>query len=285
MGRSRSALGRLVTPVVLVALVLLATARSAPARAGGTVLYDGAVGGETMTHQGFFYLSQPLASAAVVRYADGGTLLDTTAAIGDLAGFFARADRVPALSRAEGFTLQLTARVISETHTVADRAGLSVLLLAGDARGIELGLWADEIWAQNDGEALFTHGEGARLDLSSRPVALSLTVRGDRYELLADGARVLEGPVRDYRAAEAPIYRVPHTLFLGDNTSRAAAVAHIGFVALTAGAPDPPPTASPSPTPTGTPTTAPTASPTATPSPTTGPAERSRRVFLPLAAR
>jgi hypothetical protein len=243
---------------------------AAPAAAAPVVLYDGSIAGQTPADQGFVYLSSPQPASAVITYANGGTTLDTTPAMSDLAGYAARPGLAPALDRAAGFTVRLSVQLLSEAHVSPDRAGLSLTVITSDRRGIELGMWADEVWAQNDGAALFTHGEGAALNLAARPVALTLTVRGDRYALDADGARVLEGPLRSYAVAGAP-YNLANFLYLGDNTSRAAAVARILHVSVEAGVPaTPTPSASPTPSPTPSATASPTPSPTpsATASPT-----------------
>lgn len=49
-------------------------------------------------------------------------------------------------------------RLAQETHNRPERAGFSVILLGADRRGIELGFWRDQVFAQAD-QPLFTRGE------------------------------------------------------------------------------------------------------------------------------
>ncbi|HMQ35220.1 MAG TPA: hypothetical protein PKD53_31165 [Chloroflexaceae bacterium] len=191
----------------------------------------------------------------------GGTVLDTMGAAGDYAGFFTVPGSLPALSRTDGYTLTFTAQVFAETHELDSRAGFTALVLGDDRKGIELAFWPDEVWAQNDGandptagQGLFTHGEGAPFDTTARPVTYSVAVRGDRYMLLADGDLLLEGPLRRYRPGlgENPLalsYYFGNAIFLGDNTSRAAARVLLTGAALETAAAPPPPAPSPEPSP------------------------------------
>jgi hypothetical protein len=125
---------------------------------------------------------------------------------------------------------------------IGDRAGFSVIALSSDTRGIELGFWMDQVWAQEDGAAeppggsLFTRAEHAPLDTTSRLVAYTLAVRGDSYVLSADGGLVLSGRLRDYTRFEGPVnpYRTPSFIFLGDDTGSARAQIRLAYVALTA---------------------------------------------------
>jgi hypothetical protein len=123
---------------------------------------------------------------------------------------------------------------------VGDRAGFSVIALSSDARGIELGFWPDQVWAQEDGTAeppngtLFTHAESALCDTISRLAAYTLTVRGDGYELSSDGATILRGRLRDYTSFDGPVnpYRTPNFIFLGDDTGSARAKIRLAHVAV-----------------------------------------------------
>jgi len=124
------------------------------------ILYDGALGG-TPGAQGMNYLALPFSASATESFTNGVTTLDTTPQQTDLAGYFAKSGLVPALNRAIGYTVNFTTQVITETHSgsdkdgdgVDDRAGLSLIVLSSDKKGIELGFWTDEIWAQEDGAA------------------------------------------------------------------------------------------------------------------------------------
>ncbi|NTU82469.1 MAG: hypothetical protein HGA45_24375 [Chloroflexales bacterium] len=267
----------------LLSALLLALSALVPALAAVTVLYDGALGGQTPADQGYFvygtYPSPP--AAAVAGPVGGGTRLETSSDLHDYAGYFTPAGRAPAMRRASGYTLSFVAQVMRETHSLDDRAGFSVIVLGDDGWGVELGAWADRVWAQNDGATLFTQGEGVNLDLTA-PVAFALRIEGDRYTLVADGAEVLSGPLRLYtpaRSLESPLpglYYVPNFIFLGDNTSRAGAEVRLLAVSLETVELPPAP---PSPSPTG-----PTPSPTEPPSPDL-PRERRPWAYLPAVVR
>ncbi|HEX9373565.1 MAG TPA: hypothetical protein VF897_21305 [Roseiflexaceae bacterium] len=221
---------------------------STPSGQETIVLYDAALGGTPDAQGKLAYRASPDA-VAVRRFADGCTTLDTTPSQGDAAGYFADPASLPPLDRAAGYALRFVAQVVAEHHGdkdgdgVGDRAGFSVIALSSDARGIELGFWPDEVWAQEDGAAeppdgtLFTRAEHAPLDTAGRLVDYTLTVRGDAYELAADGAPVLRGRLRDYGAFEGPVnpYRRPNFIFLGDDTSSAQALVRLAYVAVTTG--------------------------------------------------
>ena len=217
--------------------------------AGSTtlVLYDGARGGTPDTQGRLAYRASPGAGAAQT-FEEGSTILDTWEQTADAAGYFGIPSAIPTLDRAAGYALRFTAQLLAEDHSKSDkngdgygdRAGFSVLVLSGDARGIELGFWPDEVWAQEDGPAeppegtLFTRAESARFDTAGRLVAYTLAIRGDGYELSGDGAPILYGRLRDYRAFEGPVnpYRTPNFVFLGDDTGSARARIRLAYVAL-----------------------------------------------------
>src|SRR5262249_6811999 len=124
---------------------------------------------------------------------------------------------------------------------LGDRAGFSVIALSSDTRGIELGFWEDQIWAQEAGAAeppegaLFTHAESAPFDTASHLTDYTLTIRGDDYELSSAGVAILHGRLRDYTTFEGPVnpYRTPNFIFLGDDTGSARALIRLAYVALT----------------------------------------------------
>src|SRR3954471_11535982 len=119
--------------------------------------------------------SNPLTPAVATATAGGGgTTLDTSGQIVDVAGFtthvpnlfspgftYVHPNLIP-LDRSTGFEVDFTLRVLDEQHSSADRAGFSVTVLSSIASpgppGIELGFWQNEVWAQNAG---FTHGESS----------------------------------------------------------------------------------------------------------------------------
>lgn len=138
----------------------------------------------------------------------------------------------PALDRNQGFRLNFELQINSETHSSGDRAGFSVILLASDMRGIELGFWENEIWAQND-SPLFTHGEGTSFDTTLDEVEYELLISGNQYILSANGNPVLASGLRDYSAFGGPPYTLGSYLFLGDNTGSSGADISLGRVTLT----------------------------------------------------
>ncbi len=142
----------------------------------------------------------------------------------------------PVLNRAAGYSLTFELQVNSESHANNNRAGFSVILLSQDLFGIELGFWADEIWAQS-GPA-FTHGEGAAFDTTAAQRVYELQILGDNYALLADGNAVVNGSLRNYSSFGSP-YNLPSFLFLGDDTSSAGADVVLGQVTLLTDVPEP----------------------------------------------
>ncbi len=231
-------------------LAVLATAVAVAAPADTVVLYD-PERGTTPDRQGWAYITRPVLVAKAQRsFSEGLTRLDTTPVKGEWAGFFSRVDlgrvnlshpRMPKLDRHTGYTVRFRLRVAEEHHTGNDRAGFSVLVVGDDLRAVELGFWTDAIWAQsgpnprNPDEPLFTHTvETSRVD-TTELTRYELRVLGDSYFLFSGARRLLSGPLRDYSRHGHPVYRQANTIFLGDNTSRAAAVVEIGRVKVRTG--------------------------------------------------
>lgn len=136
------------------------------------------------------------------------------------------------LDRAAGFTLQFDLRVDFESHASNDRAGFSVIVISSDLRGIELGFWSDEVWAQNwaPGDE-FTHGEGAAFDTTATLTTYTLGILDNSYTLSVGGSPLLGGGLRDYSAEGVP-YAIGNFVFFGDDTSRARAVVTLGEIAF-----------------------------------------------------
>lgn len=195
-----------------------------PGIAQTVVLYDGAVAGKPLPGDwGWVWLTDPLFTAKATRSADsGGVLMESTAVMGDSAGYFGNLlSPPPNLDHAAGFTVRFDAVLIEETHDTDHRAGFSVIVITDDVTcALELGFWTDEVWAQSD-SPIFNHGEGAALDTTVRRT-YAVFVRGDRYVLFADGSAVLSGVLKNYSTFGAP-YDIPNFLFFGDDTSSAAA--------------------------------------------------------------
>lgn len=178
--------------------------------------------------QGWTFFALP----AVTPTLDPLAVLDTTADNLVRGGW----SRVlsPAVSAAEGFQVDFELELVAESHASTNRAGFSVIALDHSRRGIELGFWADHVWAQSD-SPLFTHAEDAAFVTQGRIVQYSLQVLGDRYELAAGGTRILSGPLRDYTAFSGnfDVYETPDFLFFGDDTTSAAAKTRLLRVSVT----------------------------------------------------
>ncbi|MCB8966950.1 MAG: hypothetical protein H6660_08640 [Ardenticatenaceae bacterium] len=214
-----------------------------------TLLYDGNLG-TLPAAQGFTYLAFPVQGPTQV-ISNNGVILDTTGAGSDSAGYFNRTEQTPTLDRSAGYTVTIQAQLLSEMHSSNDRAGFSLIVLSDNltgtdaAWGIELGFWEDEIWAQEDdtqGGSLFTHAEGMNLETTAAVVQYDLYVVTDTYRLAADGVVVLNGRLRDYSnfSGFPDPYETPNFIFLGDDTSSAAARVQINEVAVTVPASVPP---------------------------------------------
>lgn len=137
-----------------------------------------------------------------------------------------------ALNRQHGYTLGFVLQVVQERHAVPDRAGVDLIVIGSDDRGLELGFWQGHVWAQSD-HPLFHHAEGAAWN-TARLTHYALIVRGNGYRLSANGRLLLTGPLRDYRAFQGPInpYRTPNLIFLGDDTHAAAGELRLAHVSL-----------------------------------------------------
>ena len=139
----------------------------------------------------------------------------------------------PSLNRSAGFELSFDLDVQSENHVLnANRAGFSVTLLSADLRGIELGFWTDRIQAQGD-SPLFQFAEGITTSTAGLQ-NYRLRVQDNGYRLFQGAAPVLTGTLRDYSTFSGPLnpYVLPNFLFLGDNTSSAAATVSLGPIVL-----------------------------------------------------
>jgi hypothetical protein len=203
-----------------------------------TTLYDGRLG-TTPDQQGFDFLALPPATQII---SGNTTILDTLADEADLAGYFSQSPQVPVLDLAASFTVVFTAALPAETHSSQNRAGFSILLLADDedgsipARGIELGFWPDQIWAYDDdtqGGTLFSRAESAPFD--TRPLTrYELAFDATGYTLSAGGVVLLSGRLRDYSNFDGSLdpYETPNLVFLGDNTSSAAARLQLSGVSI-----------------------------------------------------
>jgi hypothetical protein len=226
--------------VALMSLVMVVFGLAKHSWADSTLLYDGSLN-TTPDHQGWKYIAKM--ASAVQSAAAGVTNLDTTANAGEQAGYFSKIPvpphthpSVPELQRSAGFTISFSVRIVEEHHgTRVDRAGFSVIVITHDLKGIELGFWTNEVWAQDD-SPLFIHAEGTSFDTTADVISYDLVIVGDNYELSANGSSILTGPLRDY-AAFAPttppyaVYRIPDFLFFGDDTTSASASIQLASIA------------------------------------------------------
>lgn len=206
---------RFVAAVCLVACLCLARLSAAG------VLYDGTLG-TLPASQGWLYLTDPLfVASATQSLGPGVTVLDTTPATSDSAGYFSTLHPgVGVLDRAVGYRVGFDVEVVSESHVSANRAGFSVIALSSDMLGIELAFWDNKIWAQSG--PTFTQAEGAAFATTAM-VHYDLAIAGSSYHLSAGGSPVLSGSLRDYSPHVNPVYSSTSFLFFGDDTSSADA--------------------------------------------------------------
>ena len=136
----------------------------------------------------------------------------------------------PTLNPNLGFELAFSLAVTSENHTSNDRAGFSAIILGSDRKGIELGFWSNEIWAQSS-TPLFQHAEGISIDTTVRR-DYRIQILNSSYTLFDGSNTLLAGSVRDYTAFNSFPYTQSNFLFLGDNTTRGAADITLGKVTL-----------------------------------------------------
>jgi len=197
-------------------------------------LYDGTVAGAPEAQAWLTYGASPL--SIFYTTGSGKTNLDTTGDTNIKAGWHNynislsafKNSAFPVLDRTTGFVIGLDVRVISESHSSNDRAGFSLIALASDNQGIEIGFWQDRVWAQAVG---FTHAEEASFDTTAAIRHYELTVSGATYSLMVDGSPLLSGPLRDYSAAGAPYDRLSF-VFLGDDTTSALAESEFSLVTV-----------------------------------------------------
>ena len=121
------------------------------------VLYDGSLG-TLPASQGWLYLTTPFSGASATQSATGGAArLDSTPATSDKAGYFNNAHPLlQNLDRSAGFKVRFDARVNVETHVSTDRAGFSIIVLANNLGGVEIGFWTNEIWVKRTRRFLHT---------------------------------------------------------------------------------------------------------------------------------
>ena len=197
----------------------------APARTGGSrasqalTLYDGT---RNTTPQGQDWLFYTTGGFQTPPHGTGSATFSTLSNAAYQGGYL-RIVPFPLDRAGGGYTLHFDLQVLAETHAVPDRAGVDLIALGADKKGIELGFWTDQVWAQSD-VPLFKHAEGAPFPTTTALVHYALTFRGQSYVLSANGASILSGRVRDYTAFHGlpDPYQNPNVIFLGDDTKSAA---------------------------------------------------------------
>lgn len=222
----------------LISVARLATAVDIP-------LYDASLGTLPESQPWLFYAQDAGTGGSISKgLVSGGTSLITDNA--NRAGWsntipilntFKNA-AFPTLNPAAGFELAWAMQVVSENHLSSDRAGTSVILLGSDNKGIELGFWGNEVWAQT-ASPLFTHGESATFDTSSASVNYRLVVTGANYLLYGNNSPLLSGPTRSYSAFGSAPYTLNNYFFIGDNTTSAGAGLQLQSVRITTPVPEP----------------------------------------------
>ena len=237
--------------VQAIALAAGLLAVAGPVWAAETVLYQ-SNGLTAPQQQGFLqYFSDDFQNYTAVTPA--GTTLDTSSGNAIRAGYSSHSPvtpgplvnaAFPTLDRSAGFDVQMDLRLIAQVNDGTngpDRAGLSVIVLGSDARGVELGFRGNQIFAQNDGSGgttLFTQGESTVYDTTAGVTRYDLSLAGNNYTLSANGLPLLTGPVRDYSASPNPPFPAanPYTLssflFLGDDTTSARASSELSRLSI-----------------------------------------------------
>ena len=199
-------------------------------------LYDNTLGNLPNAQQ-WQFITSPGAQATQI-YSNGLTMLDTYTQVTDSAGYFVAPTQPITLDRSQGFALNFSVNILAETHNNANRAGFSVIVIANDGKGIELGFWSNSVWAQGDGinpstTPLFNRAESATFNTSA-PVTYQLGIISNTYALVANGTTILSGPIRDYSAFNGfpDPYEQPNLIFIGDDTTSARATVTLGNIAV-----------------------------------------------------
>jgi hypothetical protein len=165
----------------------------------------------------------------------GATKLDTTANDLFQAGYATIAPG--GLYRTLGYNVRFDIKVVSENHSnpsadknadsLADRSGVSVIVLGNDKKGVELAFWQTNVWTQSD-TFLHSLSEDATFNTTAAGtgiaglISYNLVVGGNSYSLFANGgvSPILTGSLHDYSASPNP-YQTPNFLFVGDDTTSA----------------------------------------------------------------
>jgi hypothetical protein len=227
---------------IIPALALLASAAYAlPATAASSVLYAPVNNPPELLNSPAWNWNYTALNGGTVSAGSSGTILDTTSNMSAQAGFNISDGGnynnvlMPALSAATGYDIRFSLAVTAETHTGNnDRAGFSIIAIPGSATSaIELGFHTDQIFSQNNN--FVGHAEEVAFDTTSL-TTYDLIVQGAGYTLKSGNTVLLTGNLHAYNGNANPlnniIYSQTDWLFLGDDTTSAAATAEIAHVEI-----------------------------------------------------
>jgi hypothetical protein len=198
---------------IVVAAVLVSSAA-----AQTTVLYNPTLG-TSPTAQGWIAFAGLGSGTSTTNATE--TTLDTTSAATNEAGYSNYTpigslinSGFPVLNPAVGFTLNFNMQIDTSTDPDSTRAGFAVILLGSDAKGVELGFWGNQVWAQNAGFA--THSTPASFTTTGAFNQYALTILNGNYSLTANGTQILSGSTLNYGTPALP-YALDNYVFLGDD--------------------------------------------------------------------
>jgi len=141
----------------------------------------------------------------------------------------------PTLNPATGFSVSFDVDINSETHGADDnRAGFDVIVLGSDKKGVELGFWTNDIWAQQYTSGAFSRDGSEDSNIQRDSTALNneslihytLTITGTGYTLstgTSSPVTILTGSTHDYTGSDMLPYTLSNYVFIGDDTTDAQA--------------------------------------------------------------
>lgn len=225
--------------LILLSLLHLGTDRGLNAM--DYVLYDASQGTLPGTQPWLFYGAAGTANQSLPGTSGTRLTTDLTAQAGwsntiPILNTFKNA-AFPTLSSSDGFAIDWSMQMIAESHTSENRAGTSMILLGSDNKGIEIGFWTNQIWAQT-ADPLFTKGESTNFVTTASTVNYRLLITDSSYYLFANDAEILSGLTRSYAAFGSAPYTLSNYFFIGDNTTSASATVDIGSIRLITSVPE-----------------------------------------------
>lgn len=204
---------------VLPVLLLGASATVGSSQAAIYTLYDAAAG-SLPSGQGW---TTVLPSGASQSLGGDGVTFTSIASNGLQGGYSRFGGSLPmALDSSLGFTLSFDLQLLAENHASANRAGVSLILLDSQHKGVELGFWNGSVWAQAVG---FSRAESVAFDTLGGLSHFDLTFSASGYHLSAARAGQstvsLNGSLRNYGSPFLP-YGLSNFIYFGDDTTSAA---------------------------------------------------------------